>query len=365
MSVHEYLKNIGHSYFPAAIGPYRRLCHIVKKTSDLITGISNIPNEILDAFQIRKNGKYFRMDYPMNLTCDYNNADISTSVSGIIFMVDGKLHHGGLSDRLRGILTTYEFAKRHNLPFYIHWTYPFTLTDYLIPNDKINWEINNSEISYSANEAYPVVIMQTIELQTRFMNWLRLRMALHDHKKQIHVYSNADNARNSFYKLYHELFKPSPMLQSQIDFHLSNLGDKFYSFTFRFLNLLGDFKEHLQLTLSQEESDALIEKVCNEFIKMATSVPDGYRILITSDSGRFLKVAKNLDNRIYIVPGMVQNIDLVKKVNLSAWMKTFVDQQLIMRAEKVYLLRTGSMFKSGFPKFAANIGRRPFIDHKF
>lgn len=358
MSFHNFLKNIAHSLFPFAIMPYR-------KFRVYMNYLGNIPNELHDAFIIRNGGKDFRMSYPDNLTSGYTEQSISPSVTGIIFMVDGKLFHGGPTDRLRGILTTYKFARQHNIPFHIHWVYPFHLTDYLIPAGELNWEIKDSEISYSAKEAYPVVIMQTNEPQTRLMNWLRLRMANYVRKKQIHVYSNADNARHSFYKLYHELFKPSPKLQAQLDLHLSKIGNKYYAFTFRFLNLLGDFKEHMQLTLSDEEANNLIGKVCDEFNVLAQDVPIDYKILVTSDSLRFLKIAQNLDSRIYIVPGMVQNIDLVKTRNEDAWMKTFVDQQLIMHAEKVYLLRTGKMYKSGFPEFAANIAQKTFFDHNF
>ena len=71
------------------------------------------------------------------------------------------------------------------------------------------------------------------------------------------------------------------------------------------------------------------------------------------------------DERIYIVPGDVKNIDLAKGEFKDAWLKTFTDQQLIMLAEKVYLMRTGRMYRSGFPRFAAEIGGRPFVYHQF
>ncbi len=61
---------------------------------------------------------------------------------GIICMFDGSLAHGGITDRIRGILTTWQEAKRRGTPFYIHWTHPFRLDTYLIPAEA-DWRIDD------------------------------------------------------------------------------------------------------------------------------------------------------------------------------------------------------------------------------
>lgn len=43
----------------------------------------------------------------------------------VVFMCDGFKGHGGLTDRMKGLLTTYSEAKRRKLPFFINWTAPF------------------------------------------------------------------------------------------------------------------------------------------------------------------------------------------------------------------------------------------------
>ena len=48
-------------------------------------------------------------------------------------------------------------------------------------------------------------------------------------------------------KLYHELFKPSDYLQQNIDLHLNNIGTNYWSYTFRFGNYFGDFREFAAL----------------------------------------------------------------------------------------------------------------------
>ena len=89
------------------------------------------------------------------------------------------------------------------------------------------------------------------------------------------------------------------------------------------------------------------------------------KILVTSDSRKFLDLAADIDSRIYIVPGEVKNIDLLKGEYPDAWMKTFIDQQLLMHASHVTLMITGKMYNSGFPRFAAEVGGAQYSIHRF
>lgn len=358
MGIYSILRSIGHKYFPGLIVPFR-------ETRIYLKYFGNIPHQVHDILQIRNKLFNFKSDDAISLEKYYSEKDNNQAANGIIFMCDGKLFHGGPSDRLRGILTTYQEAKKMNIPFFIHWDYPFNLEDYLIPSGSIDWRIHPDLISYSKDQAYPVVIMHTKEPQAFLNNKFRLKAALKNRLLQVHVYSNAPNAKWNYKKLYEELFKPSKELQKEIEKHLSILGKHFYSYTFRFLKLLGDFIDHCEIILPEKEALNLMTHVKTEFIKHINKVPDNYKILVTSDSIKFLNFIKDIDHRIYIVPGNIQNIDLIKKENTSAWLKTFADQQLIMHAEKVFLLRTGRMYKSGFPEFAARIGGKPFYDIRF
>lgn len=281
-------------------------------------------------------------------------------IKGIIMKCDGRMLHGGLTDRLRGILTIYSEARRRGIPFHISWTSPFSLEGYLLPAT-FDWRISESEISENLAYAYPLVIDDLPEIYTR----PRLDAALHNPKDQTIIYSNADNSRGHYRKLYHEMFRPTDALQAEVNRHLEVLGNDFLVFTFRFLDLLGDFNDCTGNVLPEAEAEALMQKVEKEFRRLLKDVPQSAKVLCTGDSRRFLNRISKIDSRIYIVDGDVQNIDRVKTENRRAWMKTFVDQQLIMHASKVTLMRTEGMYRSGFPRFAAEVGGVPFIDHKF
>jgi len=109
----------------------------------------------------------------------------------------------------------------------------------------------------------------------------------------------------------------------------------------------------------------LIRKVTDEFMSLAMRVPAQKKILITSDSPRFLRHISATEPRIYIVPGDVQHTDYAQNAGDDLWLKTFVDQHLLMHASRITLMRTGKMYKSGFPRFAAEVGGVEFIDHQF
>ena len=46
----------------------------------------------------------------------------------IIICFDGVVSHGGLLDRLKGVISFYEVAKKKNVDFKIHFNHPFHLS---------------------------------------------------------------------------------------------------------------------------------------------------------------------------------------------------------------------------------------------
>ena len=133
------------------------------------------------------------------------------------------------------------------------------------------------------------------------------------------------------------------------------------SLTFRFQQLLGDFKEDGFPTLeSQEEKNALINKClkCIEDLHRETNST----ILVTSESQTFLVKANEFDF-VYIIPGSIRHMDYNhdKSVNISVDMKSFVDFYLLANADKLYCCCYKPLYGSGFPLTASFVNNREFV----
>ena len=298
----------------------------------------------------------------------YNRGDSIVKKAGnrVIFMCDGELYHGGLTDRIRGALTTYYLAKRFKMPFFINWISPFKLETYLEPNI-YDWRISPEEIDYDIRISTPLVFHTFPPKRYWKRNLLSFYILLQwlaKKGKDKHVYTNFYFPKYRFPILYKELFRPSNILLEEINKHSVILGKNYWSFSFRFHKLLGDFNDVIGEPLSPKAAEELIYKNIKELKALIQDLPQCYKCLITSDSKIFLDKVASIDSRIYIIPGQISHID-VDKSSDNVWLKCFVDQNLIMNAEKVFLLRTGDMYKSGFAEFAALIGEKEFIYHSF
>lgn len=280
-----------------------------------------------------------------------------------IMMIDGRVLHGGLADRIRGCLGVYALCKQHGIPFFINWVFPFDLTLFLVPNSR-DWRIDPREIRYETPasllfSAFTVGLpFGESGMDRRFI----LKNLLHTRHSQYHIYSNAILSRSQWPDLYHELFKPSRMLQEAIDENQTRIGAPYVSFTLRFQQLLGDFKEGNYRILEDEERQRLIDRCLEELRTLIDRIPASRRILVTSDSITFLDRAREIP-RVYVIPGAVAHMNYQEESH--TFLKSFVDFYLIMGAEKVHLLLTGEMYNSGFPRFAAEIGGKPYVVHRF
>ena len=83
------------------------------------------------------------------------NADIQ-NVPLYVFMADGKMAHGGLFDRLKGLVSIYAIAKIKSKRFAIYFKDPFSLDRFLEPN-QYDWRAKDNEIIYSYPHTRPIV----------------------------------------------------------------------------------------------------------------------------------------------------------------------------------------------------------------
>ncbi len=288
----------------------------------------------------------------------------------VIFMVD-KTTTVGLSDRLRGAIFIYNSIKELHkkgidVDFKINFTYPFELSQYLEPN-AYDWKISPDQISYNSEQSEVIDLyhrpkVSDIEIRAH-RKYLQSRV-IKSPCRQIHVYSNIIAP---FSDSFNELFKPSASLQQALNSHQQALDSEagYISASFRFLNLLGDFNEVIDCkTLDKQEQERLISRCLDELKKIHSREPNR-SILVASDSCTFLKIAQAELPYVYIIEGEITHMGNTEDGSFELHLKTFIDYLMIAGAEKIYLLRTGDMYKSEFPRTAAMINNRPFERIKF
>lgn len=285
----------------------------------------------------------------------------------IVTMIDGKIRHGGLADRLRNVIGVYYHCLQYGYNYKIYWKYPFKLTNYLIPNE-VNWEIQENEISYNIKDAIPqVYYAYWIDKTFGTKSEKDTKKILNANYKQIHFYGYLHTPTQLYGTLFNKLFKISPRLQSEIELYTKPLGHEYISITFRFQNLLGDFKEADYPTLDESSQQELINK-CKQ--KLSEIVIDKtQKVLVTSDSTKFLSEVSSFPF-VYIVSGELTHMDYFSaqsktKDEYEIHKKAFIDFFMISNAKKIYLLQTGSMFHSLFPYTAALIGNKEYQEITF
>lgn len=300
----------------------------------------------------------------------YDNAPHESIMSNdCVFLVTGKAKlwydaviHGGLADRLKGMASVYTACRDVGRNFKIVHTYPYLLQDFLIPN-LYDWTTNPESVVYNNNAVSPHMQRHSCNEDTdmiKYQIW-KLKKILGKSKKCVHLYSNAITVDDDCFRhIFHELFKPSPLLEDEINKNLEAIGGAYISLSFRFTHLLGDPVDTYMKELSSVEKENLIEKLVVCINDFHIKYPDRF-ILVNSDSNIFLSRIKGLKKKyIYIVPGVPIHIDQTRNATVDSYLKTFVDFFMISKAEKVFQVRTTEMRCSGFPKCAAIIGNKPF-----
>ena len=287
--------------------------------------------------------------------------DISKTT--IILMIDGRSIHGGLTDRLRGITTIYEYCKCKHIAFKLNYVYPFPLANYLAPAS-YDWRIAARDISYNSKQS-KVVVLNDYQLDIQLHKLYLDSVVRRNKDKQIHIYTNTYFYDNLFAISFKELFLPTPPLQEAIAANLKHIGNKYVAMVFRFQQLLGDFKEDGYKILSTSEQEALIGKCINKVDELHRINHPNDIVLVTSDSGKFLqKIVQKLDY-VRIIPGKVVHMDHTANAAFETYMKSFEDMFLLAKADKIYLLQTGDMYHSGFARRAAMIDNKCYEEIMF
>lgn len=267
----------------------------------------------------------------------------------IIYMADGRINHGGLADRLRGMVSLFHYACIYNKEYRINFLSPFSLDLFLEPN-LYDWRISPNDIAYNPECSRPLCIPNSLKKQKELADRLLKNKGKY---KQVHVYTNMAYDFEKFGYYFNQLFKPTVQLQELLDFNVEKIGGSYISVTFRFQQLLGDFKEGDFPILSDLEQRELIEKSLKIIPQIKEKHKNVKKILVTADSTRFLDLVKKHIEEAYVIPGEIAHIDFTQE-NSHMYIKSFVDFFMISKAEKIYSAASGLMYsESGFAMTAS------------
>lgn len=292
----------------------------------------------------------------------YNNSpNHKQAKKCVVFMANGFVLHGGLADRIKGMLSVYSWCLSRNVEFKIHFVYPFPLNKYLLPNE-YDWTIDETEVFYDNSTKVSYLMhdmvshsMENTYLTRKTYHWMDEQWL--DHNGQIHVYTNADCCQESYSELFYSLFKPSEELSCIMSQSKNIVGNEYITISFRFTTLLGDFQDCINQELPAKEQNRLIDQCLNAIKQISSKHSANCKTIVFSDSEKFLSKAKELP-QVRVLSGKVGHIDT--DTNSATHLKTFVDFFMISNATKVYLVKSNLMYNSAFPRMAALIGNKPF-----
>lgn len=329
--------------------------------------INALTNIFLELYQKRFRGKRKFKEATKEFNRKHYRAEnpkLGIQERTVIFMVDGKMHHEGWSDRVRGILTTYCMCKELGLKFKLYFKHPFDLEHFFKPN-LYDWTVDASEISYHPDESEALLAFYVNRFDHIVLMDYMLDAMKTSEKKQVHVYSNIAYIFdwNYYSQAFNELFRLSDIVLKDVVYYKSLLAPKYISVTTRFQNLLGDFEERGIVPLDENKRKKLIDDCLKHIDALHEEYPE-YNVLVTSDSYTFLCEANKRDY-VRIIDGRLVHMDWSDNNDLNIHKKSFIDFLCIAGADNVFLLQSGKMFASGFPDSASRLGNRPYKMIKF
>lgn len=275
-----------------------------------------------------------------------------------VFMADGKMLHGGLFDRLKGVISIYAISKIQRKRFSIYFVAPFRLEEYLVPK-RYDWRIDEGEVVYSFPSSKPIIAYSEFRSPWRLFK---------NYQGQTHFYFGNDILGRINHKygtsfewaiLYHELFKPSDCLVKHVNEVKAEIGAQYFAIHLRFMNLLGDKVENgKDPKLIEKEKGKLINSCVMIIKELCTSMK--IRAVVFSDSMVFLQEVKKELPEVYIVSGNARHIGTAGKTKDDENLKLFTDMYLMVDAQKVYSVVGKGLYPSAFPEYSAKIGNKPF-----
>ena len=277
----------------------------------------------------------------------------------VISLFCGLAPSGGLVDRLRGSVSIYQLCQQTGRPFKLHFTHPFPLTDYLLPNT-YDWRLGEGELSFNQTATLICDTQTRTSWEQRYQRRKLTKRLKATRQCQLHCYTNSPLCyEHQFSTSWNELFRPSPRLETSLKALRRDIGGGYITVSARFCNLLADFKEEVfNEPLEPGDRRLLVDQCLEQTRQIALRHPD-CRLVVCADSPTFLRQASDKLGA-YVIPGTVTHIGNDATHDYNYYEKTFLDFFTVAGAGHAYLLLGPRMLQSGFPYAAALSQERPY-----
>lgn len=280
----------------------------------------------------------------------------------VIMCFDGYFDHGGLVDRLKGIISFYEAACQAGIEFKIFHKVPYELTEFLIPNLH-DWVAKKDDMKWNPFSTKFIYGMQDFRMHP-------LKKIANNSCNTFFVYYNVDflgkllpnktdeDIKQHWSLRFNQLFKQSPYLEQQMN--NLDLPPKAIAIHTRFISIVGDFVDNSPLqVLNNLERDKLFCDLVNAIEKTKVNYLD-QEVFVFSDSITYLNfIKKNTPYRV--IEGVPLHPDnRSRKFELERHLKTFLDFFAIANCKEVVLIRKDFMHPSAYPLYATYINKACF-----
>jgi hypothetical protein len=277
----------------------------------------------------------------------------------IVVCFDGVFPHGGLVDRLKGIVSFYQIAQELDYDFKLLFDNPFNLSNFLEPHE-VDWKINRDQIKWHPIKSKFLYLMNDFKTNP-------LQVIKNCNAQTFYVYSNIDYSKSTYFSLnekehetkwrnsFNELFKKSQFLETKLN---AIETTTYIAFHLRFTTLMGDFEDTTNKVLSLKQKQELSSNLLT--IINRVKAEKNIKAYVFSDSINFIEYAKK-NTDISVVEGVPFHMDNFNgDSNLEGHLKTLIDFFMIANSKKVYFLNIKPMYNSRFSKYAAIVGNTNF-----
>jgi hypothetical protein len=275
------------------------------------------------------------------------------SSNTIVICVNGWVPHGAWTDRLKGIISAFDYAKSNGFEFKIWYDSPAELSQVLLPNGKDWYADNNSE---KFNPLFDKVIY-LIDNEDGLSSLNLLKSS----KKKYFLYLNTDSLKdkNNWRSIFNTLFVFDENIKQTFN---ENLHEDYLNvaFVFRFIDTFGDYTIR-----GRKPSDIDKEKLASDYLQKfgvyfrSISNPEKKtRYYIFSDSDFFTIRLKSMFPDFIVLHDskrkFITNAGLTKETSVNVLKRTASDFYLLSKCNRInHFVDDKYLYESGFPLHAS------------